>query len=75
MKLRGLLRFFILLLVFLSCTTSSLAQNNSAGAAISGTIAELPAARLAAWLLPPRLKERQAGLWHGRLQKRMVLTP
>jgi len=40
MKLRGSLRFFILLFVFLSCTTSSLAQNNSADAAISGTIVD-----------------------------------
>jgi vitamin B12 transporter len=40
MKLRGLLRFFILLLVFLSCKTSSLAQNNSRDAAISGTIVD-----------------------------------
>src|ERR1700692_3859175 len=40
MKLRGLLRFFILLLVFLSCKTSSLAQNNSGDAAISGTIVD-----------------------------------
>jgi vitamin B12 transporter len=36
MKLRGLLRFFILLLVFPNCKTSSLAQNNSGDAAISG---------------------------------------
>jgi vitamin B12 transporter len=40
MKLRGLLRFFILLLVFLSCKTSSLAQNKSADAAISGAIVD-----------------------------------
>ena len=40
MKLRGLLRFFILLLVFLSCKTSSLAQNNSGNAVISGTIVD-----------------------------------
>src|SRR3984957_11915245 len=40
MKLRGLLRFFILLLVFLNCKTSSLAQNNSGDAAISGTIVD-----------------------------------
>ena len=40
MKLRGFLRFFILLLVFLSCKTSSLAQNNSGDAAISGTIVD-----------------------------------
>src|SRR6202171_116953 len=40
MKLRGLLRFFILLLVFLSCKTSSLAQNNSTDASISGTIVD-----------------------------------
>ena len=40
MKLRGLLRFFILLLVFLNGKTSSLAQNNSGDAAISGTIVD-----------------------------------
>src|ERR1700688_2200623 len=40
MKLRGLLRVFILLLVFLSCKTSLLAQNNSGDAAISGTIVD-----------------------------------
>jgi len=40
MKLRGSLRFFILLFVFLSCKTSSLAQNSSADAAISGTIVD-----------------------------------
>jgi vitamin B12 transporter len=40
MKLRGFLRFFILLLVFLSCKTSSLAQKNSGDAAISGTIVD-----------------------------------
>src|ERR1700730_2327972 len=40
MKLRGILRFFILLLVFLSCKTSSLAQNNSTDASISGTIVD-----------------------------------
>ena len=40
MKLRGLLRFFILLLVFLSCKTSALAQNNSVDAAISGAIVD-----------------------------------
>jgi len=40
MKLRGLLQFFILLLVFLSCKTSLLAQNNSGDAAISGTIVD-----------------------------------
>jgi vitamin B12 transporter len=38
MKLRGLLRFCILLLVFLSCKTFSLAQNKSAS--ISGTIVD-----------------------------------
>ena len=41
MKLRGLLRFFILLLVFLNCKTSSLAQNNFGDAAISGTIVDV----------------------------------
>src|ERR1700681_2042928 len=40
MKLRELLRFLVLLLVFLSCKTSSLAQNNSGDAAISGTIVD-----------------------------------
>ena len=40
MKLRGLLRFSILLLVFLSCKTSSPAQNKSGDAAISGTIVD-----------------------------------
>jgi vitamin B12 transporter len=40
MKLRGLLRFCFLLLVFLSCKTSSLAQNSSSDAAISGTIVD-----------------------------------
>src|ERR1700737_806746 len=40
MKLLGFFRFFILLLVFLSCQTSPLAQNNSADAAISGTIVD-----------------------------------
>src|SRR6202045_2552456 len=40
MKLRGLLRFFILLLVFLNGKTFSLAQNNSGDAAISGTIVD-----------------------------------
>jgi vitamin B12 transporter len=40
MKLHGFLRFFILLLVFLSCETSSLAQNKSADAAISGMIVD-----------------------------------
>src|ERR1700737_459101 len=40
MKLRELLWLFILLLVFLSCKTSSLAQNKSADAAISGRIVD-----------------------------------
>jgi len=40
MKLRGFLQFFVLLFVFLSCKNSSLAQNNSADAAISGTIVD-----------------------------------
>jgi vitamin B12 transporter len=40
MKLRGFLRFFILLLVCLSCKTSSPAQNKSADASISGTIVD-----------------------------------
>ena len=40
MKLRGLLRFGFLLLVFLSCKTSSLAQNNSGDARISGAVAD-----------------------------------
>jgi vitamin B12 transporter len=40
MKLRGVLRFFILLLVFLSYKTSSLAQSNSGDAAITGTIVD-----------------------------------
>jgi vitamin B12 transporter len=41
MKLRGLLRFSFLLLVFLSCKTSLLAQTqNSANDAISGTIVD-----------------------------------
>jgi vitamin B12 transporter len=40
MKLRGLLRFSILLLVLLSYKTSSPAQNKSGDAAISGTIVD-----------------------------------
>jgi vitamin B12 transporter len=40
MKLYEFLRFFILLLVLLSCKTSSLAQNKSADAAISGAIVD-----------------------------------
>ena len=40
MKLRGFLRFSILLLVFLSCKTSSRAQNKSVDAAISGTVVD-----------------------------------
>ncbi|HTC65567.1 MAG TPA: TonB-dependent receptor [Candidatus Acidoferrum sp.] len=40
MKRRGFLRFFILLLVCLSCKTSSPAQNKSADASISGTIVD-----------------------------------
>jgi vitamin B12 transporter len=40
MKLRGFLRFFILLLVCLSCKTSSPAQNKSADASISGAIVD-----------------------------------
>src|ERR1700676_4425277 len=40
MTLRGFLRFFILLLVFLSCKTSSLAQSDSGNASISGTIVD-----------------------------------
>src|SRR3979409_1119923 len=46
MKLRGLLQFFILLLVFLSCKTSSLAQNNSTDASISGTIVDATGAAI-----------------------------
>jgi len=40
MKLHKFLRFCILLLVFLSCKTSSLAQNKSADAAISGRVVD-----------------------------------
>jgi vitamin B12 transporter len=40
MKLRGVLRFSILLLVFLNCKTFSRAQNKSVDAAISGTIVD-----------------------------------
>jgi vitamin B12 transporter len=40
MKLHGFLRFFILLLVCLSCKTSSPAQNKSVDTAISGTIVD-----------------------------------
>jgi vitamin B12 transporter len=40
MTLRGFLRFLILLLVFLSCKTSLLAQSDSGNASISGTIVD-----------------------------------
>ena len=40
MQLRGFLRFFVLLLVCLSCKTFSLAQIKSADGAISGTIVD-----------------------------------
>lgn len=40
MKISGSRRFCILLLVFLTCKTSSLAQNKSGDAAISGTIVD-----------------------------------
>src|SRR6202166_570645 len=61
MKLRGLLRFFILLLVFLSCKTSSLAQNNSGDAAISGTIVEVTGGAIGVvWVPAPPEGKAQA---------------
>jgi vitamin B12 transporter len=60
MKLRGLRRFVILLLVFLSCKTSSLAQNNSGAAAISGTVVDATGGAIGGVVVTATL-EGQAG--------------
>jgi vitamin B12 transporter len=65
MKLRGFLRFFILLFVFLSCKTSSLAQNNSGDAAISGTIMDVTGGAIggAAVTATPEGQTGQVAAW------------
>jgi len=57
MKLRGLLRFSILLLVFLSCKTSSQAQSKSVDAAVSGTIVDATGGAIGGAVVTATLEE------------------
>ena len=59
MKLRGLLRFSILLLVFLSCKTSSPAQNKSGDAAISGTIVDATGGVISGVMVTAKFEENR----------------
>jgi len=59
MKLRGSLRFFILLLVFLSCKTFLLAQNNSGDAVISGTVVDATSGAIGGVVVTATSEERR----------------
>jgi len=60
MKLRGFLRFSVLLLVCLSCKTSSLAQNKLADTAISGTIVDVTGGAIGGVVVTATFEETRA---------------